>query len=222
MQLVPVAVNHVHLQEVKESSRDKKAFGERKTFDVTHVQGERVGRRGNGAETHQLTDNVPHTNCWRRTKERKVWCFYCEMSCTAHKHICINQSTRSLFPWPKSTVNTDLREARAAAQTHLHLIKLMENGVIIESVHWNNNFLLLGFHTLFPYLASASLRWTWVSWACLWPSNLCHRCWLGARDWSVSTRMGVRIWCSRPIETECSSPPVRGGQSVGCKAEWAI
>lgn len=89
----------------------------------------------------------------------------------------------------------------------------MENGVIIESAQWNNNCHLFGFLTLFPYLVSASLRWTSASWACPWPSNRCLRCWPGARDWSVSRRRAVRTWRSRPVKTECSSPPVGGTKS---------
>lgn len=84
----------------------------------------------------------------------------------------------------------------------------MENGAIIESVQWNNNSLLFGFLTLFPYLASASPRWTWASWACPWPSNRCRRCWPAARGWSGSRRGAARTWRSRPVGTECSSPPV--------------
>lgn len=87
--------------------------------------------------------------------------------------------------------------------------------LIIESAQWKNNFHLFGFLTLFPYLVSASLRWTWVSWACPWPSNRCLRCLPGARDWSVSRRRAVRTWRSRPVKTECSSPPVEG-QSWVC------
>lgn len=62
VQLVPVSVNHVHLQEVEESACDEEAVREGKTFDVTHVQGEGVGGRRNGAQTHQLTDDVPHAD----------------------------------------------------------------------------------------------------------------------------------------------------------------
>uniref|UniRef100_A0A3Q0SUI5 Si:dkey-19b23.8 n=1 Tax=Amphilophus citrinellus TaxID=61819 RepID=A0A3Q0SUI5_AMPCI len=46
-----------------ELSRDEKAITKRKAFDVTHVQGKWVGWRGNGAQTHKLTNNIPHTNC---------------------------------------------------------------------------------------------------------------------------------------------------------------
>lgn len=62
MQLVPVAVDDVHLQEVEERTRDEEALGEGEVFDVAHVQGEGVGGRGNGAQAHQLADNVPHAN----------------------------------------------------------------------------------------------------------------------------------------------------------------
>lgn len=62
VQLVPVPVHHVHLQKVEESARDEEAVREGKAFDVTHVQGEGVGGRWNGAQGHQLADDVPHTN----------------------------------------------------------------------------------------------------------------------------------------------------------------
>lgn len=62
MHLVPVAVDHVRLQEVQEGARDEEAVGEGKVFDVARVQGEGVGRRGNGAQAHQLADDVPHPN----------------------------------------------------------------------------------------------------------------------------------------------------------------
>lgn len=60
--LIPVAVDHVRLQEVQEGACDKEAVGEGKVFDIAHVQGEGVGWRRNGAQAHQLTDDVPHTN----------------------------------------------------------------------------------------------------------------------------------------------------------------
>lgn len=68
--LVPVGVDHVGLQEAQESAGDKEAVWEGKVFDVTHVQGKRVGGRGNGAQAHQLTDNVPHTNTWLKKKKK--------------------------------------------------------------------------------------------------------------------------------------------------------
>lgn len=69
MHLVPVGVDHVGLQEAQESAGDEEAVWEGKVFDVTHVQGKGVGGWGNGAQAHQLTDNVPHTNTWlKKTK----------------------------------------------------------------------------------------------------------------------------------------------------------
>lgn len=58
--LVPVAVDHVRLQKVQEGARDEEAVGEGKVFDVARVQCEGVGWRGDGAQAHQLADDVPH------------------------------------------------------------------------------------------------------------------------------------------------------------------
>lgn len=62
VQLVPVPVHHVGLQEVEESPRGEEAVRQGKIFDVTHVQGEGVGGRGDGAKGHQLAHNIPDTN----------------------------------------------------------------------------------------------------------------------------------------------------------------
>lgn len=60
--LVPVAVDHVHLQEVEESARGEEAVRQGEVSDVAHVQGEGVGRRRDSAQAHQLADNVPNAN----------------------------------------------------------------------------------------------------------------------------------------------------------------
>lgn len=69
MQLIPVTVNHIRIQEVKESACDQEAVGEGKVLDVAHVQSEGVGGRGDGAQTHKLADDIPHANtCEKTTK----------------------------------------------------------------------------------------------------------------------------------------------------------
>lgn len=60
--LIPVSVDHVRLQEVQKGACDKEAVGEWKVFDIAHVQGKGIGWRRDGAQAHQLTDDVPHTN----------------------------------------------------------------------------------------------------------------------------------------------------------------
>lgn len=68
MHLIPIPINQIHLQEAEQSSCDQEAVLQGKAFDVAHVQGEGVGGRGNGTQTHQLTHNIPHTN----TYEKKI------------------------------------------------------------------------------------------------------------------------------------------------------
>lgn len=65
VQLVPVPVNNIRLQEVEERARDQEAVGEGEAFDVAHVQGEGVGGRGDSAQAHQLADHIPYTDTWR-------------------------------------------------------------------------------------------------------------------------------------------------------------
>lgn len=60
--LVPVAVDHVGFQEVQEGARNEEAVGRGEVLDVARVQREGVGWRGDGAQAHQLADDVPHTN----------------------------------------------------------------------------------------------------------------------------------------------------------------
>lgn len=75
--LVLVSINHVHLQEVEESTGDQEPFMEGKTLDVTRVQCEGVGRWGDGAQTDQLTHHVPHSNSCTDTEntltENQIW-----------------------------------------------------------------------------------------------------------------------------------------------------
>lgn len=60
--LVPVAVDHVRFQKVQEGARDEEAVDRGEVLDVARVQREGVGWRGDGAQAHQLADDVPHTN----------------------------------------------------------------------------------------------------------------------------------------------------------------
>lgn len=72
MQLIPVPVDHVRLQEVEQSTCDEEAVGHGKAFDVTHVQSEGVGGGGDGAQAHQLTDDVPHANTWGKKNNKNT------------------------------------------------------------------------------------------------------------------------------------------------------
>lgn len=113
VQLVPIAVDDVHVQEVEQSTSDQEAVGKGKVFDVARVQGKGVGGRGHGAQAHQLTDHIPDANTWKNnkngTQQQKK-----EKAC------------RPFFHRPRPQ-NTDVSKSK-----HLRLIQLMENGVIIE------------------------------------------------------------------------------------------
>ena len=65
MQFVSVAVDGVHLQEVEEGPGDEETFSEGKAFQVAHVEGQRVGGGRNGAETNQLTHDIPYPDSWK-------------------------------------------------------------------------------------------------------------------------------------------------------------
>ncbi len=92
MQLVPVPVDDIRLHEVKKSARYQETLSEGKAFDVTHVQSEGVGRRGNGAQAHQLTDDVPHADTLKnppRTQQEKY---------KKEINICVSLAEFVIFP----------------------------------------------------------------------------------------------------------------------------
>lgn len=68
MQLIPIAVDHVHVQEAEQSAGDQEAVWQRKVSDVARVQGKGVGWRGHGAQANQLADHIPDTNTWKSNK----------------------------------------------------------------------------------------------------------------------------------------------------------
>lgn len=112
VQLIPVAIDNVHVQKAEESASDKEAVGQGKVFDVAHVQGVGVGGRGNCAQANQLADNIPDTNTWKNNKNG-----------TQRQK---KERTQTFFHKPNPQ-NTDVSKSK-----HLRLIQLMENGVIIE------------------------------------------------------------------------------------------
>lgn len=69
VQLIPIAVDDVHVQEGEERASDEEAVGKGKVFEVAHVQGEGVGGGGNGAQTNQLADDIPDANTWKNNKD---------------------------------------------------------------------------------------------------------------------------------------------------------
>lgn len=71
MQLIPVAIDSVGFQKVKQSPRDQEALWERKAFQVAHVQSKGVGGRWNGAQTHQLTHYIPYPYSYRKSNREK-------------------------------------------------------------------------------------------------------------------------------------------------------
>lgn len=73
MQLVPVSVDHVHLQEAQQGAGDEEALVQGEALDVARVQGEGVGGGGHGAQTHQLADDVPRANTWKEEKKTKAF-----------------------------------------------------------------------------------------------------------------------------------------------------
>lgn len=113
VQLVPIAVDDVHVKEAEQSAGDQEAVGKGKVLDVARVQGEGVGGRGHGAQAHQLADHIPDANTWKNNKNGTQQ----QKKKKAH---------RPFFHRPRPQ-NTDVSKSK-----HLRLIQLMENGVIIE------------------------------------------------------------------------------------------
>lgn len=71
MQLIPVAVDHVHIKEAEQSTSDQEAVRKRKVSDVASVQGEGVGGRGHGAQANELADHIPDANTWKNNKNER-------------------------------------------------------------------------------------------------------------------------------------------------------
>lgn len=103
VELIPVSVDHVHVQEAEQSASDQEAVRKGKVSDVACVESEGVGRRGHGAQANQLADHIPDANTWKSIK------------------------THRPFSTGPRLQNTDVSKSK-----HLRLIQLMENGVIIE------------------------------------------------------------------------------------------
>lgn len=104
VQLVPIAVDDVHVQEAEQSASDQEAVGKGKVLDVARVQGEGVGGRGHGAQAHQLADHIPDANTWKNNKN-------------GTQQQKKKESTQTIFPQASSSKHRRLKVQTSASDS---------------------------------------------------------------------------------------------------------